>query len=223
MPARRRGPPVRSTGRAAAPPRGSATRNPGGPGRPLADLDSRLRGLDGLGRGSGGELDMSPNEPARDAGALGRAQDVLESLLRSSRDAHEDLVRAGARDRALRLVEMADHADPEDAASPDARVVVEEADDALVAALAQLAGEAATRAARAHDEHARPLAPRAESLREQPERESGRADEQRAQDRVDDEDLERGEGADRPECDEDEVGRDRRREAADGDRDDVAG
>ena len=125
--------------------------------------------------------------PARSA-ALTTSVEPLGSC---GRNAHEHLVRPRRRDRPVGLVEAADDADPEDPPPPHARVVVEEADHACVVPLTQLAREASARAAGADDEHALPLAAVSERLGEEPQREPRRADEHRAQDRVDDEDLRR--------------------------------
>ena len=72
------------------------------------------------------------------------------------RNAHEHLVGASVRDGAIRLVEAADDTDPEDPPAPHAWVVVEESDDACVAALAELAREAPARTPGADDEDALP-------------------------------------------------------------------
>ena len=99
---------------------------------------------------------MAANEPARNARTFGGAEHGVEPVLGRRRNAHENLVGASVRDGAIGLVQTADDADPEDAPAPHARVVVEEADDARVAALAELAREAPARAAGADDEHAPP-------------------------------------------------------------------
>src|SRR5262245_57218308 len=225
MPATRTARPARSTGRAAGRLRGSARGSPGGGHRPSAETrSSRPRGLDRLDGLGGRKLDVAPDETAGHAGSLGGARHCAEALLRSCRDADEDLVGARRRDRAVRFVEAADDADAEDAAASDAWVVVEEPDDAGVATLAELTREAATRTSRPHDEYAPPLAATCnDRLRKEAQRETRGADEHGAEDGIDGEDLDSRERADRPQGDEDEVRDDGRPEAADDDGHDVAG
>ena len=142
------------------------------------------------------EVDLAPDEPAVDPGVGAGVDDRVEAIARRVRDRHEHDVRLvplrGA--AASSCVPPSDrHA--VDAPAAQARVVVDEADDALAGRLAQLAHQAAAGASGADDQRASPgpvavasAAPRDER-RARPSREAPISD--RAEQRVDDEERAR--------------------------------
>ena len=90
-------------------------------------------------------------------------------------------------------VETAEHLDPEHAPPAHGRVVVQEADHLLVRRLGELAREGTARAAGADDQDAPALAaaPELAELGQQPQHQARAATSDDAEQRVDEEDLER--------------------------------
>src|SRR5579864_9372405 len=140
------------------------------------------------------DFDLAAHEAARYSSPLAGLQHSLQALLRRRGDRHQDGVGGKPADGPADVFETADDRDPLDAAAAQRGVVVDEADDALAGRLAQLAQQASSAPAGADDEHATLVAAadeRCEAARERTLPEARHADEERAEQRVDEVDAAR--------------------------------
>ena len=104
------------------------------------------------------DVGVAPDEPAVDLASLARTHDRVETILRCVRDRHEHHVRPRALEHRLDVRRPADHTHAVQAAAAQARVVVDEADDAF--ARASRAARAAGCARCGRRRRSAPAAPR---------------------------------------------------------------
>src|SRR5579871_3932488 len=138
------------------------------------------------------EVEVTPDEPARDFGFAAGREHGVESLARRVGDRHEHDVGLCTDENSVELRGAAENLDAVHAASAQVRVVVHEAHDTLASGLAELAHEAASGPARTDDQRAprRAIAYRALPDQEHPLGEPGAGDRDHADQRVDDEEGE---------------------------------